>query len=169
MTANDQLELQDAIKRGWLRDRPRKNHDLHNSYHRWCKSNDRPFVVVNARQRYASVSIDMFSVDRDLNEAAVDAVKDLLMPFLARGKFVAYGRTYSGAQHVPIKHADDLAAALLRVASNPKNTQGVRWARSRSPHQPRPAADHVLAAERKSPSACSRLVADVETAGGELS
>ena len=93
-----------------------------NAHFHECEFADRPYVVIRPRRKYASVEIDLIGQTFKLTDAAVEEIKERLMPiWLLRPQSLAcFGDVISHVE-VAIGDAQPLAEWLYDLACVPSN------------------------------------------------
>ena len=105
-----------ATQRGFVVLRQgRVDERLSHVFYSWCESNNRPWVWVRPRRRYALVHSDMITVlnpSRGLPESALDEVERKLDEVCPRGGY-GLGTMVITVSRVELDQADDLATWIV--------------------------------------------------------
>jgi hypothetical protein len=99
---------------------------LRNCYYQYCTDLSRPYVVVELRQKWASVELDMIevpprphepSICRRLSEPAAKAVEALLAELTSkRGAWWSPGNVFAYSNGIPAERAPWVGARLFAIA-----------------------------------------------------
>ena len=96
------------------RSRASRNWNAH--YHK-CQKENRPFVHILPRRKYAFVEIDLITTDRFLDHAAIDKIEAVLTEYSVRPEKVWLPNNLSCAvDNVPISSAEIVANLIYDLA-----------------------------------------------------
>lgn len=122
LTAEERRQLESAKERHFVVAGRRVN--LRNAFFVWCELHQQPYIVVEKRRNYATVSMDLIALEANkLHPEATREVEQLLIEKSARNAWVSVG-TYSSSDKVPLDQADEVAAKLYAIFTAPRTLDG---------------------------------------------
>ena len=91
----------------------------------WCRQNNRPFVVVERRRKFAGVEMDLISTPSGtiLSDYGEQLAKDTVLHFSEPLGTMLLGVDIYSANKVRLAHAERFAATLLAIFRRHRTTE----------------------------------------------
>lgn len=99
-----------------------------NVWWRWCEERQHPYVIIRPGPKYAEVRYDLWVLDRDLSEAGLDAVYEIMRAWAARPRTrraIGIAGTVTGDVLVRREDAETVARAILEAMQQPGALQRI--------------------------------------------
>jgi hypothetical protein len=93
-----------------------KNCKKKNAHYQACRRENRPFVFISPRVKYASVELDMFPTNRNLDEPTRNKIHQHMISFGVSAKQVRSGNIFCYAHQVLKSDAKTLANDIYQIA-----------------------------------------------------